>query len=195
MKGVVISMKKIGLLLVIGMMILTAAGCGKKESGAQGGSQEEAGYKNDVSTESLVKAVSGDFGENYWPDMPLDADMLENIAGLTADDYDEFAAEMPMISTNVDTLIIVKAKDGASEKVKQALTGYQDSMKNDSLQYPMNVPKIQASKIDTFGNYVCYVQLGADTTAAGDESEDAVIKYCEAVNQKALDIIEGKLKK
>lgn len=189
--------RKIGTILIIGLLSAAVIGCGKKDSdkNVADSGKEEAGYKNDVSTDSLKDAVAEALGENYWPNMSIEADMLESMTELNSDSYDEFTAEMPMISTNVDTLIIVKAKDGAGETVKEALSKYQENLKNDTLQYPMNLPKIQASKIETYGNYVCYVQLGADTQAAADESEEAAIKYCEGENRKALDAIEKALKK
>lgn len=189
--------RKIGTILIIALLSAVVIGCGKNDSNGNtaDSEKEEAGYKNDVSTDSLKDAVAEALGENYWPNMSIEADMLEGMMELNSDSYDEFTAEMPMISTNVDTLIIVKAKDGAGETVKEALSKYQENLKNDTLQYPMNLPKIQASKIETYGNYVCYVQLGADTQTAADESEEAAIKYCEGENQKALDAIEKALKK
>ena len=63
------------------------------------------------------------------------------------------------------------------------------------MQYPMNLGKIQASRIESYDNYVCFVQLGADTTAAMDVSEEAVVDQCLEENERALDAIEKALLK
>ena len=132
-------------------------------------------------------------GENYWPNTQIPAEMLEGTYGINADMYDEYLGEMPMISTNVDTLLIIKAKDGQVEAVETALNAYRDAQVEDTMQYPMNVGKVQASRIETFGNYVCFVQLGADTMELSEQGDEVVIEHCQQENEKALDAIEKTL--
>ena len=57
------------------------------------------------------------------------------------------------------------------------------------MQYPANVSKIQASRIATFGNFVCFVQLGADVTGILETGEEAVIRHCQEQNEVALEAI------
>lgn len=146
----------------------------------EGWSEEMQGIKDEV-----VAAL----GENYWPNMPIPADFLEGTYGITSDMYDDYLAEMPMISTNVDTLLIIKAKDGMVESVEKALNTYRDAMVSNTMQYPMNVGKIQASRIETIGNYVCFVQLGADTMTASESGDEAVIAQCQEANELAIELI------
>ena len=40
---------------------------------------------------------------------------------------------------------------------EKALTSYRDYLINDSLQYPMNVPKVNASSVLREGDYVFFV--------------------------------------
>jgi len=155
-------------------------GNGADEAPASGWSEEMQGIKT---------AITDSLGENYWPDMPLDATMLQDMLGIAPDMYEDYLAEMPMISTNVDTLVIVKAKEGQADAVEEALTAYRESKVNDTMQYPMNVGKIQASKVEKFGNYVCFVQLGADTMSAAEQGDEAVITQCQEVNEQVLEII------
>ena len=68
--------------------------------------------------EDLKSAVVEALGENYWPNMPLDAEILEATFGVTSEMYDDFMGEMPMISNNVDTLLIIKAKEGQVDAVE-----------------------------------------------------------------------------
>ncbi len=139
---------------------------------------------------SIRQAVADKLGDNYFPQMQIPAEYLEGF-GLTADMYDEFFGEMPMISTNVDTLIVIKAKEGQVEAVEGVLTAYRDNLVNDTMQYPMNLGKIQASEVKTMGEYVCFVQLGGDVMEAMDESEEAVIKQCQEQNALAIEAMEG----
>lgn len=154
---------------------------------------EEDTTVGDSSIEELKAAVVEALGENYWPNFAADAEMFTQMTGITEDMYEEFLAETPMISMNVDTMIIVKAKEGQVEAVEEAINAYRDAKVNDTMQYPMNVGKTQASMIETIGNYVCFVQLGADVSAAMDESEEAVITQCQEANQAALDAIRNVL--
>lgn len=150
----------------------------------EGWSEEMEKLKN-----AVVEALEGD----YWPDMPMMPDMLEMTFGITSDMYDDYMAESPMISANVDTLLIVRAKDDKVETVRGAVEAYRETQINDALQYPMNVGKVQASRIETIGNYVVFVQLGGDTEQAAEDGDEAVVAMCQEINDKAIEAIRGLL--
>ena len=143
--------------------------------------------------EAAKKAVMDALGDDYWPDSEIPEEMLNQTYGVDADLYDAYLGEMPMISVNVDTLLIIHAKDGKVEEVENALNAYRDQMVNDTMQYPMNLGKIQASRIERVGDYVCFVQLGADTSAAEEQGEEAVITYCQEQNELALEAVRQTL--
>lgn len=139
--------------------------------------------------ESIRAAVTEELGEDYWPDTQIFPDYLEMSFGLTQDMYEDYMGEMPMISVNVDTLLVVKAKPDQVDAVESALNAYRDGEVNQQMQYPMNVGKVQASQVERIGNYVCYVQLGADTDAAMEQGDEAVIEQCREVNGRVIEII------
>ena len=141
--------------------------------------------------ENIKKAVADALGENYWPNTAIPAEMLEGTFGITADMYDDYMAEMPMISTNVDTLIVVKPKEGQVQAVEDALNAYRNMMVEDTMQYPMNVGKIQASRIERIGDYVCFVQLGADVMDVLEQGDEAVIKHCQEQNELAIEVMSS----
>lgn len=141
-----------------------------------------------VTVADIKQAVVDELGENYWPNAEMPAEFLEGF-GLTADMYDEFLGEMPMISTNADTLIVIKAKAGQVEAVEGVVNAYRENLVNDTMQYPINVGKIQASRIETFGNFVCFVQLGADVMDFMEQGDEAVIQHCQGQNELALEAI------
>lgn len=139
---------------------------------------------------ALRQAVVDALGEdNYWPNMPMDAELFEMFMGVTPDMYEDYMAETPMISGNVDALVIVKAKEDKVDAVEETLTNYREANVNDTMQYPQNVGKIQASQVERIGNYVIFVQLGGFAIEA--ETEEEVISQCKEANQLAMDTIRG----
>lgn len=193
----------LALVLVIGLI-----GCGKDNTdkgnnNTQGENNtpentddkqtEDVFDKADASMDELKKAVVDVLGENYWPNTAIPAEMLEGTYGISADMYDEFLGETPMISANVDTLLIIKAKADKTQEVADALNAYRDNQIENGMHYPMNVGKVHASRIETFGNYVCFVQLGADISDLEEQGDEAIIEYCQQENEKALDAIEKTL--
>lgn len=212
-------MKKLVAMLMIGTMTLSFAACGggNDETTQESTQATETQMESTVATEtveasaeasteaveggdvalegwstemeSIKTAVVETLGENYWPNTPISADILEGTYGITSDMYDDYLAEMPMISVNVDTLLIIKAKDGMVESVEEALNAYREAIVSDTMQYPMNVGKIQASRIETIGNYVCFVQLGADTMTASESGDEAVVAQCQEANELAIEVI------
>lgn len=137
----------------------------------------------------IRQVVVDTLGENYWPNMQVDAEMLEMTYGITPDMYDDYLAEMPMISTNVDTLLIVKAKEDKVAEVEAALNAYRDTLVEDTMQYPQNLGKIQASRIQTYGNFVCFVQLGGEFVADDTRTEAESLTLCQEQNELALEVI------
>lgn len=137
---------------------------------------------------AIRQAVVDVMGDNYWPSAQIPPEYLEGY-GLTSDMYTDFFGEMPMISTNVDTLIVIKASEGQVDAVEAVLNSYRDTLVNDTLQYPMNVGKIQASRIEVLGDYVCFVQLGASVMEQLEVGDEEVIRHCQEQNELALEAI------
>ena len=61
------------------------------------------------------------------------------------------------------------------------------------MQYPQNVGKIQASKVEKFDNYVIFVLLGGDLGDLLDQGDDVVITHCQEVNDSVIEAIKGVL--
>ena len=206
--------KKLACMLLMSAMALSMTACGGKDNGgAAAGTGETttestaAGQETGASENTTAqdpkdtaqalqdakKAVTNALGENYWPDSEIPEEMLGDTFGVSADLYDAYLGEAPMISVNVDTLLIIHAKDGKVEDVENALNAYRDSLVNDTMQYPMNLGKIQASRVERIGDYVCFVQLGADTSSVEEQGDEAVITYCQEQNELALEAIRQTL--
>lgn len=168
-------------------------------SGSTGESVEESLPEEDLSQEQEVtwspemtaikQAVVDEFGENYWPATAIPAEMLEGTYGVSPDMYEDYFGEIPLMMTNVDTLIVIKPADGKVQDVENALNAYRDMMVSDTMQYPMNLGKIQASRVERVGDCVCFVQLGADVMEALEQGDEAVIKQCLEQNELAIEVI------
>lgn len=164
------------------------AGCGKSKTAGN----EEAVYRTDISAQILVESVAAELGEEYWPDMVLAPEYLDEWYGISSDMYEDAYGQTPMISANVDALIVVRADEERIEDVENAFDTYREAMVQDTLQYPQNIPKIQASQIETFGDWVCFVQLGGSMENIENNDEKAV-EACRKMNRQALEIIEKNL--
>lgn len=180
-------MKKIWIMIFVVCLLM---GCTRGNTHVE---EETSGIRDDVSAKVLVEAVASELGDEYWADMELAPEYLEDWYGISSDLYEEYYGQTPMISANVDALIVVKAAEDKKEKVEEALRAYRDKLVNDAMQYPSNIPKIQASMIETYGNYVCFVQLGGSMNNQEDEEE--AMKVCMEANEQALSIIKKELTK
>lgn len=180
-------MKKIWIMIFVVCLLM---GCTRGNTHVE---EETSGIRDDVSAKVLVEAVASELGDEYWADMELAPEYLEDWYGISSDLYEEYYGQTPMISANVDALIVVKAAEDKKDKVEEALRAYRDKLVNDTMQYPSNIPKIQASMIETYGNYVCFVQLGGSMNNQEDEEE--AMKVCMEANEQALSIIKKELTK
>lgn len=146
-------------------------------------SGSESNDKNStLSAKGLRDAVAKAYGENYLPDQAMDAEMIESEFGLTKDMYDEIVAEAPLIGFHPDRLVIVKPKKGKEANVKRALEDALLVMKEQQMQYPVNVAKVNAGKVLEKDGYYCFMILGqTDDTS---ENDDDAAKFAE----KQIDI-------
>lgn len=153
------------------------------------GTDQPTDGSSDNLLSTIHEAVKSDFGGDYLPNIAVDEGSLSDRYGVTTDMYEDFIAEIPMISTNVDTFIGVYCKEGQEENVEAALEQYRDTIINDSMQYPFNIPKVQATEVERYGRYVFLISLGVIPDELG-EDEDAAYEYASTQNERAKDIIE-----
>ena len=162
-------------------------------SESQSASSNGSSASADVSLNTILDAVKNAYGESYLPSMDLTAEDLDARYGLKADDYDEALGQVAMISTQVDTFVAVKAKEGKADAVVSALNAYRDDLVNNSMQYPMNVPNVNASQVYQNGNYVFFIMLGdfAPEDMMADDPE--TVTFYEEQNQIAVKAIDEAL--
>lgn len=153
----------------------------------------EAAKKKTPTIKKLHNAIVKAYGENYVADVSLTEEEINGRYGLSSNWYTKAVSDVPMISTHVDTLVIVKAKNAKSKKkIKQKLQQYQQTQINDTLQYPMNLLKVQASRVYTKGDYVFFIMLGfIDNTLEETGTEEEQIAAFKEQNQIAVDAVKA----
>lgn len=177
--------KRIVAVVFCAAMIVGTIGCGSKKDEADQGKKIK-----DVAVADITAKVQEAYGENYVASYQFTEEDLKNTLGLNPEDYEEAVANGPMISTHVDTFVAVKAKPDKKDAVKTALEAYQTRLKEDTFQYPMNLPKIQASVIKEYDNYVFFIMLGFADEA---ETEEEMLKAFGEQNEIAVKAIEDVL--
>ena len=146
-----------------------------------------------VTLTQLKDSVKELMGDQYWPEVDLTKEELEKKTGITEDMYVDFLAEKQVMDSHIDTMIIIHAKEAEVGAVEAALERYREKIIEENNNYPQNLCKAQASRMETIENYVCFVQLGADTTIVADKGEDEIIAYCQEENERALYVLEKEI--
>lgn len=176
------NIRKIVVLLVMASLTLSLYACGGKN------------VNKDVSLDTVVEAIKTAYGDDYLPSMVVEEDTIPDIYGITSDMYEEIYIEVPMISAHIDTLAAVKCADGKQQAVADALNSYRDYLVNDSLQYPMNQLKLQASRVIEKEGFVFFVALGVIPMDVEEQGEEAAIKKAGELNDIAENVINEYLK-
>ncbi len=211
--------KRIALILSALLMISSLAGCGGSPSSSESSSapsqsssqtssisipdtapmpEEEDDLEETPNTDTEVDstlqevydAVKAAYGENYIPSMMIESQQLSEVYGITAENVESFIAEGPMMSAHVDTFIAIKAVEGKGEEVETQLTAYQTMLQTDSLQYPMNMAKVNSSQVVRHGDYVFFVMLGSFDERE-NASEEEQLKFAQEQTQIGVDAIAG----
>lgn len=167
---------------------MSLSACGNGNTAQQQTTEQEQTTKKEVALSDIHEAVKAVYGENYLPSMMQETDYITALYGVSEDMYEEVIAEVSMISAHVDTFLAFKAKEGQADAIEEKLNDYREYLLNDSLQYPMNIPKIQASQVVREGDYVFFVQLG--TVEDDMVDEDELLQQYKESNQLAVDAIK-----
>lgn len=188
------------------LIILSAAmlmSCGEEEVYDSNTSNvKNTPYREPVQeTETLIyesmqiikKSVTDILGESYWPDRLLSKEEFYQETGIDDALYEEFLAETMSIGTDIDMLIVVLAKEDKVAEVEKSLNDYRNGLIRKYDKRPQRQAKVSASRIEVIDRYVCYVQLGADTTKVAPQGSDKVLSACQYENERAIDAIEKEI--
>lgn len=182
-------MKKI-LSIFLSTVMLTGfvVGCAKK--GGTVTDNTSVTLVEGKSFNDVVEGVKEEYGADYLANMEMDEARFVEVTGINMDNVDTFYAAEPMISAHVDRFIAVKAKEGKGADIEKQLNDYRDSIVNDTMQYPSNIAKIQASEVKRYGDYVFFVMLGRMNDKT-DMTEDERIEYAKKEVKRGFDKIDS----
>ena len=146
--------------------------------------------KKSENMQTIKNAVISIMEDNYWPDATITNEELEKETKIAPDMYNDCLAEWQYTKTSVDMLIIIDAKEDYITEIELLLNKYRESQMTLYKDQLHNASKVFASRIEIIDNYICFVQLGADTSQISDTDKNAIILVCQEENEKAIDIIE-----
>ncbi|MBU5314084.1 DUF4358 domain-containing protein [Tissierella carlieri] len=170
-------MKKIfGLFLAMIMMTSFLGGCVPKKE------------VKIVDLKEVHAAVKEALGEDYYANRELTVEEIKDLTGIKEEDIEVFIAEVPMISVNVDTFIAIKAKEGKGAVIEDSLEKHRKFLVEESLQYPMNMPKVNSAKVVRHGDYVFFLMLGKYDDRQ-EATEEERLEFAKAEVKKVEDII------
>lgn len=132
----------------------------------------------DTETAKILAAISKAYGDNFLPNMEYPQEMIADTYGIKEDTYTEITVQVPMISMHPDTVIIVKAAAGKGDDVKAALEAYKTYLIEESMQYPMNAAKVNATKVVENGDFYALLMLGAPDDR-DDPTDAEMAEYAE----------------
>lgn len=142
--------------------------------------------------QNIYQAVVETYGSAYLPQMQVQTESyyMQDVLGLDGSWYDAAVVEVPMMTNNVDMFAILHATEGNVDKVKAAMENYKNYLINESFQYPSNMPKIQATVVETLGDeYVVLSILSGLATVDMEETDESVlIAAYEASSRIAVEI-------
>ena len=152
---------KISVLVLLTLILTLLSGCQPKTP--------------EIPLQDILDAVKEEMGDDYIPSRPMEMDEIENFTGINASLVKDFIAEGPMMSMHVDTFMSFRAEKGKGDEIAEALNAYRKFLVEESMQYPMNLAKVQSAKVVQEGDYVFFLMLGAfDDTSEDSQSKEAI---------------------
>lgn len=183
-------------ILSIGMI----TGCGNSSSNSSQSNSSQSSVESSSEdktdggkVQEIYDAVVKAYGENYMPNVSLTKEEAAEKFGLNVDDIKDIKAEIPAVGMHVDTFVLIEAKEGKEDAVEKSLNDYRNNLIADTMQYPMNKVRIEASMVNRVDQYIAFILLGKMDDTIEDETK--LLEYCKDENKKAVDAIQSVLKK
>lgn len=137
-------MKKIVLSLLATLMIgSTVMGCSSKDA--------TGGDTKNVKTADIVTKITTEIETRVMG--PVEGDLAKEQYHLNLDDIEEFSIQNGMINTGLESIAVVKAKDGKVDSVKKSLEQVIEDKKVAAF-YPGEPEAVEAAELKVIGNYV-----------------------------------------
>ncbi|HHZ05194.1 MAG TPA: DUF4358 domain-containing protein [Clostridiales bacterium] len=149
--------------------------------------------KKDVPLDNIVNNIKSAYGDDYLPNNEMTEEMFKSEFDLDMSQVLEYKAEIPLIGTHPDRLVIVKATSGKGADVEEKLNAVKDNKIKDTMQYPMNQAKINSAKVVRNGDYVAFIMLGAINDNV-DATDQQAKQFADEQTQKGVNAFENSFK-
>lgn len=159
-------MKKLVLIFLSLMTELSLAACGSK------GKTDKNTTITATPAEIEQKIAEAIGSDNYLCDTDIDKDWLQNSYGLDLSKIDSYVAKQNAVSSvNLDTLILLKTKNGYADEAAKLLGDSFTQTVSYIRQYPFGTAKVLGARLYQIGDYVIYVIAGASYDGEDAEAE------------------------
>lgn len=117
------------------------------------------GDKKDKNVELNLQELSTTISEkkpfDEMPTMEVDTTLLESVFEINADEYEEVVGKVPMMNVQASMYLIIKAKDGSVDSVKQKVEAYAQKQEEIWSTYlPEQYDLVKQRKFNVIGDYV-----------------------------------------
>lgn len=192
---------KKGLCIFMVVCAIGLTGCGGQKKNAESlGEEQMVKIPREDDTglwsenmQMLKEAVADTLKDNYWPKAPLGRETIEDEFGISGDLYTDYMAEGSALEEERDMLLIFQTGGDYGNQIENALTTYHEKMLTDITVSPVNAVKLEGSRIERIGDYVCYVQLGGNIGEISDADTEEMVLRCREQNELAIAVLEKQL--
>ena len=183
-------MKRIALIFLSFVMLLSLAACGTNSNTNNNGNTNTTAAPAEIE-QKIADAVGKD---NYLCDTEIEKDWLQNSFQLDLSKIDSYVAKQNTISSvNPDTVIVLKTKEGYADKAVKLLNENFAQMVSYIRQYPFGTAKVLNARLYQSGDYVIYVIAGASYDGEDSEAENKLALSEYAKIDEAIQSVLGTL--
>ena len=173
--------KKIALILLSLVMAFSIVACGKTTDNKKTDDNGKGNATVTATPAEIEQKIADAIGkDNYLCDTEIEKDWLQNSFGLDLSKVDSYVAKQNSVSSvNLDTVIVLKTKDGYADEAVKLLNENFAQMVSYIRQYPFATAKVLNTRLYQSGDYVIYVIAGASYDGEDSEAESklAVSEY------------------
>ena len=168
--------KKIIATILCGATIFAFVGCSN-------GKVEEKPVDKPAVEESVtkvsVKDVMKKLLDSEYITSPVEADeqRATEVFGLKLDDVKEYAIAETEINAQVGTIVLVEAKDGKVDAVKECVETYLKELAEPAMgKYPAHIEAAENAKVEVKGNIVSLMVLNEEVNEEAHKALDEMLK-------------------
>lgn len=179
-------MKKIAVLMAALLCAAMFVACNPSSQGSEDSGGSVSGETVSAATaDEVFDAINAAFAEKYpdagmaIPNMPMDVDatVLSEKFGIDENDVESYKGQIAGVMTNCDMLLVVKAKDGKIDSIRESLESAKKAQTELFASYGVmgNIERTTAAKVVTNGDFAALLMVGVlpdDPDAALDFDSD-----------------------